>query len=393
MKIKLRKIFKKFILPYLFLFLDSIIPKKKNLLIFAAHRGERFCDNSKHLFLKFLKFYKNEFEIIWISAKKDVYKKVAKEVGNVHSIYLYSLGGLWKLARSRVIFFTHGTGDIPYFKFSFRKKLVLLWHAISFKMTGLLDPKMKKKDKRKWQRETNRYSFIISSSDIDRYVKSCCFGVSVEKIKITGLPRNDMLYESLKDKSLISKYKFLEGKIILYAPTYRREGEAKFFPFPDFDPFFLNTFLEEKNAYILLRSHYHENIPNEKLPLIKRIYYTDWEKFEDVQEILLITDILITDYSSIFLDFLILNRPIIFIPYDKENFFKNRKLLYEYEIITPGPKIKTQKELIFWIEKFLTNKEEYQKEREIIRSLFHKFSDGCSYKRIYNLIKKEINSP
>jgi len=318
---------------------------------------------------------------------------VSKRVGKQHSIYQYSLRGLWKLARSKVIFVTHGSGDIPYFKFSFQKKFILLWHAISFKKTVTLDTKMGKKNKRIWKEEIRKYSFIISSSDIDRYAKSCCLGVNVEKVKITGIPGDDILYEILKGKKPSLPYEFLSKKIILYAPTFKENKKIKFFPFPDFNLFSLNNFLSDKNIYILLRTHYKENtfcdIEKDKF-LSERIIFANWTKFEDVQELLPFVDILITDYSSIFLDFLILKRPIIFIPYDAEDFFKTRQLLYDYEIITPGPKIKTQKELITWVEKFLANSEEYKKEREILQKLFHKFNDGYSYRRIYKLLKNSL---
>ncbi|MCM8777985.1 MAG: CDP-glycerol glycerophosphotransferase family protein, partial [Candidatus Omnitrophica bacterium] len=99
-------------------------------------------------------------------------------------------------------------------------------------------------------------------------------------------------------------------------------------------------------------------------------------------------DILITDYSSIFIDFLILDRPIIFTPYDREEYEKEGGLLYNYDEITPGPKVKTQREFLYWIEQFVKNPELFKQERNKIKEIFFTFYDGKSHERIYTELKK-----
>lgn len=104
-------------------------------------------------------------------------------------------------------------------------------------------------------------------------------------------------------------------------PTFRDYGVTSLFPFKDYDKQALDAFLEKEDAVIFLRTHISEQ-GNAGPYLSDRVRYLGNEQAEDIMDIADIFDILITDYSSIYIDYLLLDRPLIFLPYDKERYLK-----------------------------------------------------------------------
>lgn len=384
------KLFKK-IFSNLFYFIDLIVPKNNEIVIFASQRGERYVDNSRYLFLNFIKKYNDEFKIFWVTKNNDTYKKVRKETSLENVIHNFSLKGIILILRAKNIFVSYSLErDIANLKLSNKKRnIIQLWHGIPIKKLVKLDKKYKEKNKKGFvKRETSNYTYVTVSSDIERYVIASCFGMEIEDVKVTGIPRNDYLIKNRKPKK-VDNYLY-KNKIILYAPTFRDEGKTRFFPFEDYDIQKINNFLERNNAYLLLRGHATDNIfRNSKLnyKTTDRIKIANQKQYEDVQDLLPYVDILITDFSSIYFDYLLLNKPIIFIPYDLDNFKQKRGLLYEYNMITPGPKVNSQKDLLIWLNKYIKNNKIDRKKRNDVKKWFHKYEDGKSYERIYRLIK------
>jgi CDP-glycerol glycerophosphotransferase (TagB/SpsB family) len=97
---------------------------------------------------------------------------------------------------------------------------------------------------------------------------------------------------------------------------------------------------------------------------------------------------LISDYSGIWVDYLLLDRPLIFVPYDLEEYEKERGLLYNYHHITPGPKVSTNKEFIEAIQAYIQDPEKDSERRACVKKIFHEYEDGLSYRRICELVKR-----
>jgi len=109
----------------------------------------------------------------------------------------------------------------------------------------------------------------------------------------------------------------------------------------------------------------------------------------DLYQVLPYTDVLITDYSSIYFDYLLLDKPIIFTPSDIEDYSRNRGLLLEpYDYWTPGPKCYDQDTLQYEISKSINDCEYYQRERLELKNIFHKYQDGKSTKRVTQFIER-----
>ncbi len=242
--------------------------------------------------------------------------------------------------------------------------------------------------------------YFLSTSPFFNTIMNACIGITVDKYYIAGYPRNDYLFKEngLTNLNYLLETK-LQGKIVLYMPTYRSvdsrgETNKTLFGYPDFDMNRFRTFLSENDITFLVKLHPNDeqlilgNIPdnvNDRVILIKS---DDLEKKKmDLYKIINAVDLLITDYSSIYFDFLLLDRPIIFTPMDLDEYRSNPGLLLEpYEFWTPGYKCLNQSDLQEKILLELRDGGSYGKERSVIKNIVHKYQDAYSTKRVLDLI-------
>ncbi|QZA89095.1 CDP-glycerol glycerophosphotransferase family protein [Salinarchaeum sp. IM2453] len=113
------------------------------------------------------------------------------------------------------------------------------------------------------------------------------------------------------------------------------------------------------------------------------------DKYEDVNELLAITDILVTDYSSIYKDFMLVDRPMIFIPYDYDEYKTEKGLLYDYFDTIPGPAVDSQKDFLNEVESAIKN-DPYEDKRQERCEVIHKHRDNQSSDRVAELIESMV---
>jgi CDP-glycerol glycerophosphotransferase (TagB/SpsB family) len=112
---------------------------------------------------------------------------------------------------------------------------------------------------------------------------------------------------------------------------------------------------------------------------------------QDIYTIINNFDLLITDYSSIYIDFLLTKRPIIFAPFDLEEYTRNdRELYFNYNDVTPGPKCQNWDEVLVELKKFISGEDDYKEERQIVNDRFKTFQDGNASERIVEYIQKYL---
>lgn len=354
-----------------------IVPKKKGYYAFFPKLyGDVFTGNVKAFMLYVAKNHK-EIDTVLLAFEKGIIRGGQayglKTKGSVFGI-------IWASLRAEHIFIDASTsGNFKWGRFS----LIQLWHGSGFKEVGLLRyPPPRKRLKS----ISKKYNIVVATSESEAEKLNASFATNSSIV--SGSPRNDVFFKNndhfddLKIKYNLEHF----NKVITYAPTFR---DAE--PIPPFSENFyqkLQDFLEEKNALFIVKKH-----PSDKFLKIpdnfKNIKDLSIE-FADVQELLLITDVLITDYSSIATDFALTKKPILIYPYDLEQYIKTcRSMYYDIEEILPQPFIKNENDLL---EKL--KDESWTKTPKAIESyenfinIFHKYLDGNSSKRVMEAIQK-----
>jgi len=369
------------------LFIRKINPR---LLVFG---GNNFTGNTKYLFLFMNNYLKNQYTIIWISGNKDLVNELKYQGYNAK--YKFSLKSVVLLLKARCIFITHGFNDILPVNLDNNTKLVYLAHGIPFKRPNF-DAKnfntifKSKYDIKMIEKLFKRMDYHISCADNFNKILANAYKMSEEKVKTTGYPRNDIFF--VKDIEYISNLKNKFGipftkKIVLYAPTFREHRIIRF-PLSSKEIRELDKFLEESNSLLLVKPHINENII--EFNTINNAKVISQEI--DIQELLLISDILITDYSSVFLDYILTDRPIIFYAYDLDYFRTTRgEFYYKYEDFIPGPLALKGKDLINQLQ-IVFNYNSYSKKIKEIKDFSHQYQDGNSCKRVCELLGLHIDS-
>ncbi|UOY10287.1 CDP-glycerol glycerophosphotransferase family protein [Methanonatronarchaeum sp. AMET6-2] len=384
---------------YFFIFLKkflSLIPNKKGLWIFGdGHRGRgRRGGNAKYLFLQLAKENYDE-QMVWISQKQD---EIDTLKDNGYLAYnSRSLQGKWALLRSEKIFCTNGM-DFTWW-LTGGADIVQLWHGMPLKKRGwdLIKHRNYPLHKKKYRRHvTYNWDYLITTSiNLPADVLRRAFDMESKNTLVTGYPRTDIFFKDIDhleidvDSQLLSDLNNIEDStIFMYAPTWRRDyrgTDKTVLKESGIDLSELNTLLRETDSYMIFKMHPKEKI-NVEIEEYNRILIA--EPGSDPYPLLKHVDCLIADYSSIFIDYLLLDRPLIFFPFDLEDYTSKEGLYYKYESIVPGNIVKNNKELIKSIKKVSEGKDVHEKEREIIRKLFYDYIDGYSAKRIYNQLTK-----
>ncbi|MCA0163751.1 MULTISPECIES: CDP-glycerol glycerophosphotransferase family protein [Bacillus] len=264
--------------------------------------------------------------------------------------------------------------------------LVQLWHAVgAFKTFGYSriglpgGPSPTSKNHR-------NYTKVIVSSDHIRKHYAEGFGVDIENVIATGIPRTDFFFNEAKKaevrSSLYEEYPFLKGKkVILFAPTFRGNGQqSAHYPFEVLN--YDQLYQELNNEYIFLFK-IHPFVKNQiNIPYQYSEFFYDFSDFREINELLLIADVLITDYSSVCFEFALLQKPMIFFSYDVDEYIRTRDFYYEYFSFIPGPLARTCRELVSIVK---NNQYEFEKLDSFVQYFFDEL-DGQSSKRVVDAI-------
>jgi len=360
-----------------------------NLLIFGAYQGKAFIGNTKYLFL-----YLNElsdYECIWVSRSKEVVRELS-EMG-FNSLYAFTFKAFSKLRKARCVFITHGTGDVLPIKFSKKTKLIYTWHGNPIKKVGFDSPSIavNRYDAKVRDIFSKEISYILVSSEDEKRKMETAYRVPLERIIVTGYARHDFLCNRTDEEINIFKERLGLPKeiknIILYGPTFREEKIAKM-PFYKTNLIELDNFLKESNSILIFKAH----------PGVNEIATIDLDNiiipdsYLDPQELLLASDVLIFDYSSIMFEFLLTgNKPVISFPYDLEFYKKERGLYYDYLKFIPAPIVYNIPDLIYHLKTIKNWSSKYEERRRNVCKLVNTFNDGNSCKRVAEFLDLKLN--
>ena len=345
----------------LFYYIERIIPRKNNRWLFGGATG--FNSNSKYLFLDIVENHP-EIEAIWIGRNKKVIKEV-RQIGHV-AYYRFSLKGIWLCLTSKYYIVDHTHGCINFWT-SGGAIIVNLWHGVGWKACLWTDPKHHiYKNKGFWENYVHRLFYpslyyhpnlLLSTSPyMTRHFFAPMFDVSYDKCVEDFYPRcyylmqpKEKLIEKLKTNKERDTLILLEtfqkfDKIIYYSPTYR-DAQYDFLKESGIDFDNLNNIMVENNYLFVIKCH-----PSTKMGDTKSIMHSNiiiLDKYTDSYNVMPFTDVMISDYSSIIFDYMLLKKPIILFPFDMEKYNNSsRSLAFNYTEIVKGiPIVNTYQDL------------------------------------------------
>lgn len=364
------------------LYLAYLIIPKKNSRVLFAQSNNRYASNSRYLFEYLVE---KNVEAFWLYSSKEQLNNIPAQY-HLNAIKLRSIKGIYLGLSSKFFVVSHGYGDFNILFKVLNKGYVLnVWHAIMLKHTALLDEGLSENIKNKVVKKWSRYcDAFTTSSDIDRYLTSASHGIDSRKVYASGNPKTDHYINSLhlKNKTL--------NKKILYAPTFRdyELKEDLFFPFSDFSIEKLKQYFSKNSQLqIYLRPH-----PNDKksvnqaekleLEFPNNIVHFSQQVCDDIDEVLYQFDTVITDYSSIYIEPLLGDTPCIFVPFDYDCYMETRGLAYDYEMVTPGPKVRSFAEFLEAVEDALQGAQDWKIKRKLVTDIFFKYKDANACERI-----------
>lgn len=391
---------------YLFLFqslfiLCKLFPQKEKI-VFAVS----FSDNTKYLADAFQK-EQVKAELVFLCKgncvadfREEKGKSIPLETPNPAAL----LRAAYHLATSKLVFVDNYFGFLSVVKFRRGVECIQIWHAAgALKKFGLEDQSVRLRTKRANRRFMSVYQHfdkVITGSDIMAEIFKRSFGITEERILRTGIPRTDFFYqragtdsavpvkrrEDDQDKRVKKVLPFLEGaladkKKILYAPTYR-DGELSAEKIHlDLD---LMREALSRDYVLLLRLHpaVHKDF---EICGQDKTFAFDCSSCRDVNELLLVSDILVTDYSSLPVEYALLKKPMIFYPYDLDDYGRERGFQTEYMDWIPGPVAFTTQEVIHLI----TQNDFDLNAIASFSSLWNRYSKGCSSR---NVVRYAIKS-
>ena len=362
-----------------------MVPRSKNIWLFSSWGGKEYVDNPKYIF-KELNNKKVNVNSYWLVKDKNKFNQLKKKGINV--IYAYNIKGVWIQLRASLVVFTHSVNSeyIP-FLIAHRVLRVLTWHGIPIKKIGYDDHKSTPKNLIKifniiFPYLSDHLDLLLASAKADLEIYTGAFNISKDKIIITGYPRNDILLNNNNNNN---------NKIqVIYMPTYRGEINSKFelFKKTNFDFNFFDELCKKNDISFTIKLHPVQQLESTDLIFIHQCSNINIQNDNDIYEVLHKYDILITDFSGIYFDFLITGKPIVMAPFNMQEYLnKDRTLYYEYSDICPSNPVKNWNEVFEEILKIKENNFKTSNKYHELQLRFHEYIDASSSRRALDAIK------
>ncbi len=361
------------------------LPKKKKIIIFT---NLYYTGNTRAVYERMLERSdtRKRYDIYWMATNPKTYRKLKKDAypvlykHSVRDIKFYKYADLWVLAH-------RGRSNLPaVIQDSYETvKKIQLEHGVGPKATRGKD------------REYHLDEALCLSSEFirERHIKM--WKAPPEKLFATGFARMDLSlkYASMSREEILKKLGFPEKyrKIVLFAPTF----DLGIWPWenPMKGLHHLSEYLKKKNTALFLRPHpYADYSRKEMKKFIKthdNVFFTPMSKYPDTQLLLAATDVLITDWSSTYTDFLVTRRPIIFLEVNRDFFIKQRGKPEVPPELRPGIIVRKEEELYPALEKAID--ENYIPDREFYEKclyLIHGNPDGHYSDNVIKIIEKVL---
>jgi len=388
----------KFFADYISYVISNVIPVRKNLVLFTGTSVSTYNESARYLYEYLLK--NEKISVVWITNSKIVCDHLDHLGCPV--VMHKSFNGLWHYIRSGVIVFT-GTSYPNLFKFVGKSTIkICLYHGMGPRSTNSVDGIMSR-DPLDVLRKYHKFDYFnFTSKYTNTVVGRLQFLLPENKRVIFGLPRCDHLFSKDKvEESRINKNQLRElnyaidesTKCILYSPTWRSDVNSISFPLSEINDFNIYTFdqwLKENNILFLISVHPHmENL--EDFSDCTNIQYIDHNPLMDINQLLPEMDLLITDYSSIATDYMLMDRPVIYVMPDYDYYLYDFGLLEDMRDNLPGLESKNMSDLQDHIVRSLKDPHKMQSERKKYLKKYYDVDNSNSCEKISDFIESLIS--
>lgn len=353
----------------------------KRIKILLCSNRKDFAHNTKYLFEYFLD--KEAYEIRYLLNNDQSIAKLQDKYGDFF-IDNKNRSGRKFIKDADVWLLDSGmpTKNI----FSMRNKIIInFWHGVPIKKIGINGYTGLNKLRIYLQLKIFSYfifCYTATSQNIANIVAQS-FVLPISKVKVLGQPRNDLIHIPVPKSKILELFPDIEirSRLVLYAPTWRKskygtsfDDAVQFFPFKNFDYSSFNHYLKQNNVVFFLRAHALETVRIGKYSNIKIL---DNDLCPNINDIINVFDLLITDYSGIFVDYLLLDKPILLLPYDLDQYEKVKGLNFKFDTINPGPKITSYKHFIDQLLENLRYPNLYSNKRHKLKTFFFDTTQQC----------------
>ena len=369
----------------------SCVPRDRRWWLFGGWNGRKFIDNPKYVFQHVLETLP-AVRPTWIT--KDRSLAASLRANGYPAEFAYSLGGLWAQLRAGVVVFTHSVEwDFLAPLVARRVKRVLTWHGMPIKKIGYDDQYGTTRDRARlvsslFPYRDDRLDLLLAASQADKEKYETAFNVERSSVVITGYPRNDALLRSMRLAVRRSPRR------VVYMPTLRGVAGSEFNLFRDmcvdFDA--LDARCHELDIEFWIKVHPVQHFRTTDLEHISGCkHIRPLVGGGDVYESIGRFDILVTDFSGIYFDFLISGRPIVMAPLDMESYLSDdRDLYYDYDELCPDAPCSTWEQVFDRIEFLLKTKSEPSPRYLALQRRFHTHVDDRAARRVVSHICKLV---
>jgi CDP-glycerol glycerophosphotransferase (TagB/SpsB family) len=381
--------------------LSGFVPRRRDLWVFGSWGGYRFADNAAAFFMHCQRTVGDDIELVWISRKPSIVRDLRDR--NLKAHWIWSPKGIATCLRAGIHFCDSYPKDTNFWLGRGAER-INLWSGVPLKVIQRDHDNPRNRHYRlfhgfwleRWflsmmmPWHVLRPDMIIATSIECGEITKRAFALEPGKVPVTGFPRNDVLFHPDQSVSgpdaslpkLLSNAIESGRKVILYLPTFRDSGKS----YMNMDWDRLDDLMERLGATFFVKTHPADRLKND----IDCVNVHQLPQLIDVYDLLPRTDILISDYSSIIFDYMLLERPIIYYTPDLDEFVdSSRALNFHPREVAVGPMCESFEELLAAIDRIIHGGiAGYEARFEEVFPRLHQFRDGESSQRILEVLSE-----
>ncbi len=366
--------------------INRLVPKDKNRIFLYSNLG--FRDNIKAVFDYLIENgYNNRYKIIVSLNNWENFAETAEE--NVE--YINNTKGLFKFFRSKYCYYCFGKYPVKPAK---GQMVFNLWHGMPLKRVGNMVRGQEKVD-------YNYFTHLLCTSEYFRDIMKQSFNASDDQIFICGQPRTDEMLDDIPieyemaAKTALMSYEDRIAKMMLWLPTYREGAESELDILNITDLEKLDRLMDENGWCMIVKLH-----PLSKFRRnpgrYRHINFIDDKTLQKEHigfySLIGMSDCLITDYSSVYFDYLLLDRPMAFAVSDIYGYTRDRGFtVSDPTTIMPGDMIKNSSDFLAFAEKMMKGKDDFSAWRKRLNKQFNRYADNRNCSRVTGMIPRSAS--